>query len=179
MYPFIRTAWVVATTQRRPQMRPGDPVTLRLTCWPWDADMFWEMNNGRHLTLFDMGRLQHAKAIGLLGVLRRRGWGLVIGGSTIQYRKRIHPFQRFTLHSWLIGCDEKWFYFQQTALRGDAACSSALVRAAVIDGPKGVVPAAEVMAAMGMAGWVGALPDWASAWAAADKMRPWPPNLAA
>ena len=177
MYPYLRTAWILARTPLTPGMRPDDATELTLTCQLWDADMFGEMNNGRHLTLFDIGRLHYGKRFGFLKMLRENRWGLVVGGSTIQYRKRIHPFQRFTLHTRCLGRDDKWFYFQQTTLRQGVACSSALVRTAVISGPKGVMPTQAVADAMGWSDWRGVLPDWAAKWDAMDRSRPWPPEL--
>lgn len=177
MYPVMRLVWVVATTPLDPKMGPGDASVLRLTCWPWDADVFLELNNGRHLTLYDIGRLHFGKRIGFLGMLRRKRWSLVVGGSSIQYRKRIFPMQRFDLHTRCLGRDEKWFYFQQTVLRGETAHASAVVRTAVIAGPKGTVPTQDVADALGWPDWTGRLPDWVRAWAEADKMRPWPPEL--
>lgn len=177
MYPYLRSAWILASTPARADMTPEDPTELTMTCQLWDADMFGEMNNGRHLTLFDIGRLHYGKSIGFFGALRRNKWGLVVGGSTVQYRKRIHPFQRFTMHTRCLGRDEKWFYFQQTNLRRGVACSSALVRTAVVAGPKGVVPTQTVANAMGWSNWRGALPGWVAQWDAVDRMRPWPPEL--
>lgn len=179
MYPVIRSIIVLATTPEQRGRAPEAPSEMRLTCWPWDADVFLEMNNGRHLTLMDLGRFKYGMEVGLLRVLRKRKWGLVVGGATVQFRKRIYPFQRFTLSTRLLGRDEKWFYFHQTTLRGETAHSSALVRTAVISGRTGTVPTQDVAEAMGAPDWTGALPEWARAWAAADKIRPWPPALTA
>jgi hypothetical protein len=33
-------------------------------CWPLDADIFWEMNNGRILTFYDLGRFALGSASG-------------------------------------------------------------------------------------------------------------------
>jgi hypothetical protein len=74
-----------------------------MLCLPLDADMFWEMNNGRILTFYDLGRFGLAQRIGLMRTLRDRGWGLVVAGSSVRYRARIRPFQRFELRTRLLG----------------------------------------------------------------------------
>ncbi|MEM6422500.1 MAG: thioesterase family protein, partial [Pseudomonadota bacterium] len=89
MYPFLRSIGVIVGARGRPLASPDEPSTIRTICWPWDADMFLELNNGRHLTLFDLGRFGHGARMGLFGVLRRRRWGLVVGGAFVQYRRRI------------------------------------------------------------------------------------------
>ncbi|MEL6775249.1 MAG: acyl-CoA thioesterase [Pseudomonadota bacterium] len=176
MYPYLRALGIVLTVRPDPAVAPEAPSIVRTRCWPWDADMFLELNNGRHLTLFDLGRFSHGARMGLFGVLRRRGWGLVVGGAFVQYRRRIRLFQRFEIVSRCLARDEKWFYFEQTTRQGDKACSSALVRVAVVAGPRGTVPTQEVCEALGQPAWQGRMPDWATALASADRDRPWPPE---
>ena len=36
-------------------------------CWPWDLDPWVELNNGRTLTLYDLGRIPMAQRTGLIG----------------------------------------------------------------------------------------------------------------
>lgn len=176
MYPFVRFAWVLAAARRRPSIGPDEVAELRLTAWPWDCDPFIELNNGRTVTLFDLGRFDHGVRIGFMKILRREGWGLTVAGSSLHYRKRIRPFQRFTLRTQLIARDARWFYFVQTTWRGETPCSQGLLRTGVLDPNRGVVPTDEVAAALGYPEWRPPLPDWARAWADAEAARPWPPS---
>ncbi|MEO1316686.1 MAG: thioesterase family protein [Pseudomonadota bacterium] len=176
MYPFLRTA--LALLSHRPQtgLSPDEPLVIGTRCWPWDADPFFELNNGRHLTLFDIGRFALGARLGLFRLLRQRGWGLVVGSSATQYRKRIRLFERFEIVTQMIGRDEKWFYFEQVAQKRGTPCSAAFIRTAVVAGPKGTVPTQDVADALGYPNWFGALPDWATSLEAADRARPWPPH---
>ena len=142
--------------------------------WPWDCDIFFEVNNGRHLTLFDLGRFDYGQRTGLMPVLKEKRWGLVVAGSTIRYRRRLTPFQRYTLHTCLVARDEKWFYFVQSTERKRTVCSSALVRTGVTSKGK-VIPTQDVADALNHPDWYGDMPEWVRAWAEADAMRPWPP----
>jgi hypothetical protein len=47
MYPFFRMTAALASERRKPPLAIFDTHTATMTCWPLDADMFWEMNNGR------------------------------------------------------------------------------------------------------------------------------------
>ncbi|MEM9783227.1 MAG: acyl-CoA thioesterase [Pseudomonadota bacterium] len=176
MYPYLRAARVVATTRASPDLAPDDVVVFRTRCWPWDADMFGELNNGRHLTMFDLGRFAHGARFGLFALLRARRWGLVVGGGFVQYRKRIQLMRRFEIASRLIARDAKWFFYEQATRRDGVICSSALMRVAVVDGPTGTVPTQVVAEAVGHGDWHGSLPDWAVRLAEADSARPWPPE---
>ncbi|MEM7526358.1 MAG: acyl-CoA thioesterase [Pseudomonadota bacterium] len=175
MYPYLRLALTVFQAARAPAIAPGGATIIKTRCWPWDADPFLELNNGRHLTLFDLGRFAFGMRFGLLPVLRQRRWSLVVGGSTTQYRRRIRLFERFEILTRCLARDEKWFYFEQITLSRGKPCSAAFVRTAVVAGPKGTVPTQEVMTALGQDHWYGTLPDWASALETADRSRPWPP----
>ncbi|MEM6488143.1 MAG: thioesterase family protein [Pseudomonadota bacterium] len=179
MYPYLRTLGILLSARPTPGRAPEQPSVFRTVCWPWDADMFLELNNGRHLTLFDLGRLDYGARLGLFRALRRNGWGLVVGGVQVQYRRRIRVFQRFEIVTRLLARDAKWFYFEQTTVRRGTPCSSALLRVAVVDGPKGTVPTQRVAEALGWPDWHGALPAWAAQLAEADSARPWPPEAAA
>lgn len=175
MYPFARLLWLFGAARRRPKLRLGE--TSEFSGWtrPWDCDMFGEMNNGRHLTLMDFGRFDFAIRVGLLDVIKRENWGLVVGGASVRYRKRLKPFDRFSIRTRLAASDEKWFYFQQSLIRDGEACSSALVRTAVARG-SGTVPTAEVAAAMQAGDLRMETPEWIEAWIEADAIRPWPPD---
>lgn len=93
MYPFIRLATGVLGARRAPRLaHPLDTHVSHHRCWPWDIDMFAEMNNGRMLTLYDLGRFQLAARAGLIDALVKHGWALTIAGSSTRYRKRITTF---------------------------------------------------------------------------------------
>ena len=175
MYPFIRLIDVFIRGRRRAPLGPTDVSVLHMTVWPWDCDISGEMNNGRHLTLFDLGRFDFGTRSGLMKILKQKRWGLVVAGSTIRYRRRLTPFQRYTLHTHLVARDEKWFYFVQSTERKGVVCSSALLRTGVTSKGK-VIPTQDVADALGHPDWQTPMPAWVKAWADSDATRPWPPE---
>jgi acyl-CoA thioesterase FadM len=62
---------------------------IRLRAGIGDMDLYPEVNNGRQLTLMDLGRIDVAARTGLMRVIRERRWNLVAGGSSIRYRRRL------------------------------------------------------------------------------------------
>jgi hypothetical protein len=66
MYPFIRMSLVLRSEARKPPLGLFDTHARPMMCLPMDADMFWEMNNGRILTFCDLGRFGLAQRVGPL-----------------------------------------------------------------------------------------------------------------
>jgi acyl-CoA thioesterase FadM len=175
MYPFLRLGLETLLARRAPPL-PLDGVHVsRHTCWPWDLDPWRELNNGRALTLYDLGRLPLVMRTGVAAALGARGWGITIAGSSVRYRRRVRAFQRIEMRSRLLGRDARFFYVQQAMFRGGEALSAALLRSAVTSAD-GIVPTDRVVAALGRGDWDPPLPDWVAAWSAAEALRPWPPR---
>jgi hypothetical protein len=133
-----------------------------------------ELNNGRTLTLLDLGRLPLARRVGLMAALRAQRWGLTMAGVTVRYRRRVRMFHRFEIRSRCVGWDERFIYIEQAMWRRDECANHALYRSAVTDA-NGIVPPARVMAAMGLEAVSPPLPGWVREWIAAEAHRPWPP----
>ncbi|PVH29002.1 acyl-CoA thioesterase [Pararhodobacter oceanensis] len=147
----------------------------RHICWPWDLDPWMELNNGRTLTLYDLGRIPWSLRLGMIAPMRDNRWGMTVAGSTPRYRRRVRMFQRFETHSALIGWDHRFLYMQQSMWRGGEALNHVLLRLATTDA-KGIVAPQRLISAMGYGDQPSPeLPDWVQAWIEAEAQRPWPP----
>lgn len=174
MYPIFRMAKEFAVHRNAPALPLTGTHLSHHMCWPQDIDMWWELNNGRTMTLFDMGRLVLARRTGLIALCRREGWGMTVAGSSIRYRRRVRVFDRFEMRSRCSGWDARFLYLEQSMWRRGECTSHALLRMAVTD-RAGIVGTDRVLAALGSGQTSPALPDWITAWVAADAQRPWPP----
>ncbi len=172
MYPYFRLFKILAFKGSRNKLAIGDEGILNLKVGLSDIDPFMELNNGRHLTIMDFGRFDLAKRSGLLQLVKDKGWGLAVAGASVRYRHRLKLFQKYKLHSQVVGYDEKWFYFHQKTIRNGKIHSAALIRTAVTS-KNGIVKTPEVLAAMGYEEIKYEVPDWILAWAEADDLRPW------
>ncbi len=176
MFPFIRLALEYNRTRKLPALTElTDTHVSEHMCLPWDLDGFLELNNGRALTLFDIGRLGMAKRTGLIDVLKRQRWGLTMAGSSVRYRQRIRGFERFTVKSRAVCWDDKFTYIEQSMWKRDGSCANhVLYRAAATD-RNGIVAPERVLAALGKDATSPPFPDWIANWCAAEATRPWPP----
>ena len=175
MYPFFRLFTAMQKAKSAPTLQLYETCVIPMRVSLLDTDLFREMNNGRHLTLYDIGRLVFAVRTGLWREVRKRGWAFVVAGSSVRFRKRLHPWQRYEQRTRVLGYDDKWFYFEQSHWKEGECCSSALIRAAVVAKGK-LVSVAQVLQVMQAEDWQPVLPTWVHAWIAADEQRPWPPE---
>ncbi|WP_252178437.1 acyl-CoA thioesterase [Endozoicomonas sp. 4G] len=131
MYPLIRLLTTLRKAKKAPKISVDAVSENSFHCMPWDLDLFMEMNNGRVLTLCDLGRFTLSIQSGLADVLKREKWGLVVAGSTIRYRKRVRMFDKVTMYTQVAAIDERWVYIKQSMwVKGEPA-SSVLLRTAV------------------------------------------------
>lgn len=176
MYPFLRLVKEFVVHRNDPPLPLDGAHVSWHRCWPWDIDPWMDLNNGRTLTLYDLGRVPMAGRVGLIRVLREKGWGLTVAGAAVRYRRRILAFQKFRMQSRVLGWDHRFFYIDQSMWRGEDCMGQVIIRAAVT-GKAGIVPPGQVREALGQGEHPGmALPGWVQAWIAAEDARPWPPE---
>lgn len=174
MYPFIRLGWQLWLHRNAPPMGLCDLHVSHHLCLPWDLDGFLELNNGRTLTLYDLGRFTAGKRMGLIPALRDNRWGLAVAGVSVRYRRRITAFQKIEMHTRCVGWDDRFIYIVQAMWVNGTCTSQALLRTAVTS-KAGTVPPQQVAIAIGHDEPSPDLPDWAAAWVTAEGTRPWPP----
>lgn len=175
MYPWFRMFKELLKFRNSPPLAPFDLHVSHHICWPWDIDPFMELNNGRTLTLYDLGRLPLGQRTGLNKLAKARGWGLAVAGASVRYRRRVTMFQKFEMRTRLIGWDRRFVYMEQSMWRQGECTSHLLIRSAITAGQRGIVDPAEMAEALGIARESPPLPDWVTEWIDADATRPWPP----
>ena len=131
MYPIIRVLKEVLRAKRMPPLEALGAHVSYHRCWPHDLDVYLEMNNGRILSILDIGRTGLAQRVGLIGALKDNKWGMTMAGNSVRYRKRIRPFAKFRTVSRAVGWDEKFFYLEHSIWIGKNCAVQALFRAAV------------------------------------------------
>ena len=175
MYPIVRMIKELVINRNAPPLPLTGTHVSHHICWPWDLDIWMELNNGRALTLYDLGRIPLAGRIGLIAMLKRERWALTMAGASVRYRARVRAFEKVTVRSRAVCWDARFVYLEQSMWKRDGTCAShVLYRAAVTD-RNGIVATERVMAALGRNEQSPAAPDWVAAWIAAEAERPWPP----
>lgn len=175
MYPFVRMAYQLIKHKNDPKLPIDGTHVSHHYCLPWDLDMWFELNNGRTLTLYDLGRIPFANRVGLISVLRRRKWGLTMAGACVRYRRRVRMFDKLEMRSRCIGYDDKFFYIQQSLWSRGEATSSVVYRTAVTN-KDGIVRPPEILKELDAEEWNPEMPEWVQKWLDAESIRVWPPE---
>jgi acyl-CoA thioesterase FadM len=178
MYPFLRLARNSFLARRAPPLGILDTHVSYHLCLPWDLDLWMELNNGRTLTIYDLGRIPLAIRTGLMALLQRERWGLTVAGSVVRYRRRVRMFDRVEMRSRLLGWDKRFIYVEQCMWKSNGDCASQAVLRTALTDANGIVTSDRSTAALGVEPVSPVMPDWVLAWIAAEDMRPWPPERA-
>ena len=125
----FRLIAVVLGALRRPRLGPLDESVVAFRVLPNDLDTNLHLNNGRFLTLMDLGRVDLMIRMGVVGEMRRRRWYPVIASAGIRFRRSLSPFQRFHIHTRLLCWDDRWFYMEQRFTARGETVASAVVKA--------------------------------------------------
>lgn len=104
---------------------------------PTDLDVNLHMTNSRYSSMMDIGRTDFIIRTGIYKILWKRKLKPVIGAATIRWRKGLHLGQSFSLHTRIIGWDDKWYYIEQRFMCKSRSVCYGLVKA-TFRGPEGV-----------------------------------------
>lgn len=171
-----RTLLVILGARRRVRrgkaLAPTAVGSIRLTTLPTDIDILRHMNNGRYLSLFDLGRWDQLIRTGLFDAMRERDWYAVVSSETITFRKSLQLWQRFEVQSRFIGHDDKALFMEHRAVVDGEVYARAIVRARMLRRTGGTVSNEELFAAVGRPEGVPEIDEWVHDWAAASALPP-------
>lgn len=159
----------------RPRITLWDTAVTPFRVFPSDLDVLAHMNNGKYLSLMDLGRIDLMLRSGLWAKARRLGWYPVVAGQTITYLRSLRLGQSFELHTRFLGFHGPWSYVIQEFRVGNTVYAHAVVRARFLRRGGGTVPQDEVVAQAGAKPGGGGVPQWVIDWSEHTK-RPCQPS---
>lgn len=159
---------VLLSARRRSRIGALDETSLTFRVWPSDLDVLLHMNNGRYLTVMDLGRVDSIIRSGIRRRLRELGWYTVIASETIRFRESLGPFEKFELRTRLLGWDDRSFYMRQTFVRAERTVAVAVVRIRFLRRAGGTISATEVAENLLPGVVPPPLPDYVKMWQRAE-----------
>ncbi len=145
---FIRLIKVLLGTLWRAPLELPDESIVEFRVWPNDLDVNFHMNNGRYLTLMDLGRFDLIFRMGMLRHMLRHRWQPVAASATIRFRRSLKLFQKFKIRTRLAFWDEQWVFFEQRFECDGKLVALGLIKA-LLRGKEGNVPTAAILEVMG------------------------------
>lgn len=113
--------------------------------YPNDLDINLHVNNGRYLTLCDLGRIDLFIRSGLAVVMIKNKWIPVVGSVTMKFIKPLYLFDRIRIVSRVSHWDAKYFYSIHMVYRDDELVSEGTSKALVVSRKAGRLTPAEVI----------------------------------
>lgn len=105
---WLRLLWYLMTAARRGRLAmPEQPSELVFRVWPTDLDVFLHMNNGRYLTIMDLGRTDLIVRSGLWRAMRAHGWTPIASTILVRFRREMRLFDKFRLQTRLVAWSEE------------------------------------------------------------------------
>jgi acyl-CoA thioesterase FadM len=123
----------IALAKLRPNARILEQTTSTHVVKPWDVDLNLHLNNAKYAEYFNRAQAEHFMHTRYIGALYLHGWVTFIATTNLGHVRAIAPLRRFSIHTQLTGCDEKYVYCEQSmTVRGQLA-ATAVQRMAVVD----------------------------------------------
>lgn len=143
---------------------PLDVVSTPFRVLPTDLDVYGHMNNGRYLSISDLGRFDLLRRSGLWPEMRQRGWYPVVASSTITYRKSLGPWQRYVIESRFLGVDGRDVYLEQRFVVKGEIYARMFIRGRFLQKSGGHVPMDELLTLMSDHPIALDVPQWLHDW---------------
>ncbi|GEN07297.1 thioesterase [Myxococcus fulvus] len=145
---YLRMLWVLLSSLWKPQMKVDALTsTLQQRVLPNDLDLNLHMNNGRFLTVCDLNRVDLFVRTGLAALMMKNKWAPIIVRHTMDYKKALPPFRKYTVSMTISRWDEKYFYATHQFISNGKVVAEG-ESTAVILGKQGVIAPAQVIEAV-------------------------------
>jgi len=145
---LLRIFFVRIAALFRKHLKLSDSSVLTLWVFPNDLDIYFHMNNGRYLTVMDLGRFDLILRSGLGEICEKNHLAPLVASATVRYKRSLKLFQRYQLVSRIVCWDDKWVFIKQSFIQ-DGKCAAVGYVKGLFRSPKGNVPTAQVLALLG------------------------------
>jgi acyl-CoA thioesterase FadM len=159
LYPWWRLLGICAGFLAAPKVPLFSTTRVRVRVWPSELDYFLHVNNGRYLTLADLGRLDLVVRTDVMAAMRAHRAVPVVAEAIAKFRRELKLFQTFEIHTRILGWNDKWAFVEHRFLRVGRVIGVVVARTA-FKSATGLVSPIQLLETMGKAVTSPPLPDW-------------------
>lgn len=152
---WLRLILVLISRYFRKPLRVTDESNLRFFVCPNDLDIYGHMNNGRYLTLMDLGRIDLILRSPLGKLAAENRWNPLVASSHMTFRRPLTVLEPYHLRTRILGWDEKWFFIEQRFESHHKTIATGYIKG-LFRGPEGNVTPEK---ALKLSGFSGASPN--------------------
>ena len=145
---WLRLIWAYLSWRRRGPLELFSVGTRSFRVWPSDLDTFAHMNNGKFLTLLDLGRLDLFLRNRFWQKMKAKHWYPVVVAETITFRKSLVLGQKFEMETRVIGWDVISYFIEQRFVVAGEIYAKAIVRGRFLSKSGKVLKPHDVMLAV-------------------------------
>lgn len=160
---WFRLIWMLITVRWRKPASLFDTTTLSMRVWLNDLDANGHMNNGRYLTLADIGRIDYVLRTGSVKVAFARRARPIVGDVLAKFRRDLKPFERFEIQTRLLGWEGKWIFIEHRFVRHQRVAGIVVMRG-LFRNAAGPVDPAVFLDALNSTRESPILPAWVREW---------------
>ncbi|HKE94230.1 MAG TPA: thioesterase family protein [Povalibacter sp.] len=163
MFPWLRLIRAGVKLVGAPRLGLLETSCIRMHIWPNDLDLNLHVNNGRYLTLADIGRFDWFIRTGTLQLARRRNAIPVVGDAIAKFRRELRVGQKFEMRTRMLGWDHRWGFLEHRFVRDGRVIGVVAIRG-VFRGPQGSLDPGSLLSALGVDVTSPPLPRWIEEW---------------
>lgn len=164
---YIRCIFVWVGAFFRRKLKTLETSVLSFYVLPNDLDIYGHMNNGRYLTMMDLGRIDLLLRSEIGNYALKQKWNPIIASSMMRYRRPLKVFQGYQLKTRIVAWDEKWFYIEQIFQRKGHEIATGFVKGLFVSS-KGKISTRSIFEGISMSLQSPEIPKQISAWQKAD-----------
>jgi acyl-CoA thioesterase FadM len=164
MYPWLRLIGVSASAlqqARRSRIELFEPTRVSLRVWPDDLDSNLHVNNGRYLTLADLGGIAWFLRSGVLSRARRFRAAPVVADACAKFRRELKLLQPFEIETRLLGWERRSIFLEHRFLVDEHVSGVVGVSCVFKSGRRTVYPS-ELLGGLSTRTQSPVLPAWVS-----------------
>jgi acyl-CoA thioesterase FadM len=172
---YLRFLWLLICSTLKPKITDLlAPCVLRYRVLPNDLDLNLHMNNGRYLSVMDLGRFDLIYRSGIFSQMLKEKAIPVLSAAQVRYRLQLHFWEPYDMETRIICWDDKWVYLQQRFIvvkgkRAGETAAIALFKGAFYSrAEKTTVPTSKLLKKIGFEAQSPEFPNFVTEWIRAE-----------
>jgi acyl-CoA thioesterase FadM len=168
---YLRLFYMFIVSFFKPKVKGAlEETSLEFCVLPNDLDLNGHMNNGRYLTIMDIGRMDFVLRFGMAGYVIKNGYIPVLSSASMRYRLPLLPFQKYSLTTRIVCWDDKWAFMEHRFIIRGGRKHGAVAAIGLVKGgfynkkTRSTISTNDVMAALGINEQSPPLPDYMARW---------------